>query len=320
MRSVFAEHRPAVVFHAAAYKHVPLCEDNVLEAIRNNVFGTLNLVACAARFRTKKFVLISSDKAVNPTSIMGTTKRVAERITLAWPRFRKSVTDFRAVRFGNVLGSDGSVVPLFKKQIAEGGPLTVTHPEVRRYFMSIPEAVELVLQAAALPDARRKILMLEMGEPVRIVDLAEQLVRFSGLVPHKDIRIVFTGLRPGEKLDEELVSASESHERTDVEKVRVVQTTEPHCDELQTNTARLRQAVQQSCAATAIAELRRLVPEYAPPAQNGQEVAHRRRKNDTPRDLAEAPTHSSRNSERQAVRLPGPSAVALATAPLRSVR
>ncbi len=274
MRDVFAHQRPDVVFHAAAYKHVPLCEDNVLEAVRNNVLGTLTLAACAARFKTRKFILISSDKAVNPTSVMGTTKRVAERITLGWPRFRQSSTDFRAVRFGNVLGSDGSVVPVFKKQIAEGGPITVTHPDVRRYFMSIPEAVELVLQAAALPRATRRILMLEMGEAVRIVDLAEQLVRFSGLVPHKDIRIVFTGLRPGEKLDEELVSASESSERTDVEKVRIVQSSEPYSEELENGTRRLRHAINRSSTADALAELKRLVPEYNSAATNGRRRAH----------------------------------------------
>jgi len=312
MRDAFAQHQPDVVFHAAAYKHVPLCEDNILEAVRNNVFGTLNLASLATRFRARKFILISSDKAVNPTSVMGTTKRVAERITLGWPRFRKSSTDFRAVRFGNVLGSDGSVVPLFKKQIAEGGPITVTHPDVRRYFMSIPEAVELVLQASALPDASRRILMLEMGEPVRIVDLAEQLVRFSGLVPHKDIRIVFTGLRPGEKLDEELVSESESHERTDVEKVHFVHSSEPHTDELESSTRRLKQALNHSSASRALAELKRLVPEYKPNTANGRRISHPH--------VWELPRSVETFVDEQQTRIPGISAMPKARADRTQLR
>ncbi|HEX2207778.1 MAG TPA: nucleoside-diphosphate sugar epimerase/dehydratase, partial [Longimicrobium sp.] len=197
MESVFARHRPDFVFHAAAYKHVPLMEDNPVEAVRNNVIGTLTVAQAAARYGAEKFVLISTDKAVYPSSVMGATKRLAEQIVLGWPALRASETDFRAVRFGNVLGSDGSVIPLFKRQLAAGQPITVTHPEVTRYFMTIPEAVQLVLQAAALPDAGGRICMLEMGEPVRIVELAENLIRLSGLEPYTDVPIVFTGLRPG---------------------------------------------------------------------------------------------------------------------------
>jgi FlaA1/EpsC-like NDP-sugar epimerase len=226
IQGVFAEHLPNYVFHAAAYKHVPLMEHNVMEAVRNNALGTLYVAQCAARVSAERFVLISTDKAVHPSSVMGATKRIAERIVLGWPSLRASRTDFRAVRFGNVLGSDGSVIPLFKRQLAAGQPLTVTHPDVTRYFMTIPEAVQLVLQAAILPEAAGRISMLDMGEPVRIVDLAENLLRLSGLEPYKDVPIVFTGLRPGEKLHEELMSTVEATVPTAVNKIRVVQTDE----------------------------------------------------------------------------------------------
>src|SRR5881398_2303599 len=223
LQEIFETCRPDYVFHAAAYKHVPMLEANVLEGVWNNVVGTLRTARCAARNGVGTFVLISTDKAVNPTSILGATKRVAERIVLELPAYRNAGTDVRVVRFGNVLGSDGSVLPLFRRQLAAGGPLTVTHPEVTRYFMTIPEAAELVLQAAALPEARGRIAMLEMGEQVRIVDLAEHLIRLSGLVPHRDIRIEFTGLRPGEKLHEELVAAGETAQPTSIGKVYVVE-------------------------------------------------------------------------------------------------
>ena len=219
---VFGTYRPEYVFHAAAYKHVPLMEESVFEAVWNNVVGTLRVAQRAVQHRVQKFVLISTDKAVNPTSMMGVTKRIAERIVLELPSLRVR-TDFRVVRFGNVLGSDGSVVPLFKRQLATGGPITVTHPDVQRYFMTIPEAVELVLTAAALPAAAGRISILEMGSPVRIVDLAEQLIRLSGLEPYKDVQIVFTGLRPGEKLNEELVGGGEETIPTSAEKIRLVE-------------------------------------------------------------------------------------------------
>jgi FlaA1/EpsC-like NDP-sugar epimerase len=265
MESVFARHQPDFVFHAAAYKHVPLMEDNPVEAVRNNVIGTLTVSQAAARYGAEKFVLISTDKAVYPSSVMGATKRLAEQIVLGWPALRASDTDFRAVRFGNVLGSDGSVIPVFKRQLAAGQPITVTHPEVTRYFMTIPEAVQLVLQAAALPDAQGRICMLEMGEPVRIVELAENLIRLSGLEPYTDVPIVFTGLRPGEKLHEELMEAREATVPTGISKVRVVQTAEPEPDALTSGLDRLAAAAAVGSATDILDAIRGLVPECVPP-------------------------------------------------------
>jgi len=208
-------------------------------------------------------VLISTDKAVNPSSVMGATKRIAERILLGSPLRRHAVTEFRVVRFGNVLGSDGSVIPLFQRQLAAGQPLTVTHPDVRRYFMTIPEAVQLVLQAAVLPEAAGRISMLEMGEPVRILYLAEQMVRLSGLVPYTDVPILFTGLRPGEKLDEELTSNVEATMPTIVEKIRLVRTNETDGDELAFGLDRLEALLPAGTDQEVRDAIRGLVPEYA---------------------------------------------------------
>ena len=239
LEQVYAQYRPDYVVHAAAYKHVPLMEINVVEAVRNNVLGTLLVATTAVRYGATKVLLISTDKAIRPSSIMGATKRIAERIIFGLPNLHRSGTDFRAVRFGNVLASKGSVIPLFERQLAAGGPITVTHPLVQRYFMTIPEAAQLVLQAGSLSETAGAIAMLEMGEPVRILDLAEKLIRFSGRVPGRDVSISFTGLRPGEKLTEDLISALEATVPTSSPKIRISQTTETAGPELVQKLSRL---------------------------------------------------------------------------------
>lgn len=218
LNEIFEQFKPYLVFHAAAHKHVPLMEVSPLEAIKNNVFGTYNVVNCADEYNVKRFILISTDKAVNPTNIMGATKRLCEMIVQA--KDKVSNTEYAAVRFGNVLGSNGSVVPLFKKQIEMGGPVTVTHKEITRFFMTIPEAVSLVLQAMSAAKGG-EIFVLDMGEPVKIYDMAVKLIKLSGLEPNVDIQIKTTGLRPGEKLYEELLMAEEGLTETKYDKIHV---------------------------------------------------------------------------------------------------
>lgn len=262
---IFAMHRPAYVFHAAAYKHVPLMESHLEEAVRNNVVGTLQVAEAAVTYGTKQFILISTDKAVRPSSVMGATKRIAERLILGLPRLRDSGTDFRAVRFGNVLGSDGSVIPLFKRQIRAGGPVTITHPEVTRYFMTIPEAVRLVLRATVLPEATGRICMLEMGQQVGIVELAENLIRLSGLEPYRDVPIIFTGMRPGEKLHEELISGLEQSIPTAVEKLCVIQSDERDDLVIETGLQQLTAALSSLDRSGLLSAIQLLVPECVEP-------------------------------------------------------
>lgn len=234
---IFGKYRPDLVFHAAAHKHVPLMEYSPCEAIKNNIFGTYNTAVCAQEFGVKKFVMISTDKAVNPTNVMGASKRMCEMIVQTLQQ--NGETDFVAVRFGNVLGSNGSVIPRFKKQIAAGGPVTVTHPDITRFFMTIPEAARLVLQAASYASGG-EIFVLDMGNPVKIYDLAKKLISLSGYKPEKDIEIKFTGLRPGEKLYEELLMSEEGLKKTDHSKIFIGRPGTLTLDELKEKLDKLR--------------------------------------------------------------------------------
>ncbi|KAB8321322.1 polysaccharide biosynthesis protein [Tolypothrix campylonemoides VB511288] len=261
LKHAFANFQPDVIFHAAAHKHVPLMELNPPEAITNNVIGTKNLLDLAQQYDVKNFVMISTDKAVNPTNVMGASKRVAEMLVLK--AARDSGKPYVAVRFGNVLGSRGSVVPTFKKQIAAGGPVTVTHPDIRRYFMTIPEAVQLVLQATVVAHAG-EVLMLNMGEPVKIVDLAKELIHLSGYEVNKDIEIVFTGLRPGEKLFEELFITGEEYELTEHEKLLLVKNASRIIpDNLDISVEALLKAAARNDVNTILFLLEQLVPGYS---------------------------------------------------------
>ena len=254
---LFREHRPSSVYHAAAYKHVPMMEAHLFEAVENNVFGTRNIVRAALASGVEDFVLVSSDKAVRSTNVMGATKRVAELIcSAAGPKFR-------AVRFGNVLGSNGSVIPLFKKQIASGGPVTVTHPEIRRFFMTIPEAAELVLQAAAMGQGG-ETFVLDMGDPVRIQDLARNLILLSGLKPDVDIRIEFSGIRPGEKLYEELSGIDEDTVPTTHSKIRIFTGRSPSPETISRHLEDLRRSTEARDAAGVVLVLKELAPDYNP--------------------------------------------------------
>lgn len=258
MDKIFETYRPEIVYHAAAHKHVPLMEESPNEAIKNNVFGTYKTAKAADKYGVKKFVLISTDKAVNPTNIMGASKRICEMIIQMMNE--KSATNFVAVRFGNVLGSNGSVIPLFKKQIAEGGPVTVTHPDIIRYFMTIPEAVSLVLQAGAYAKGG-EIFVLDMGEPMKIVDLATSLIKLSGYKVGEDIEIKFTGLRPGEKMYEELLMSEEGLKQTANKMIFIGKPIEFDKDEFEKQLEKLKTAGESeaSCIKEVVKEI---VPTY----------------------------------------------------------
>ena len=260
---IFRTYRPDVVFHAAAHKHVPLMEHSGVEAIKNNVFGTYNVANMAEKYGVQKFVLISSDKAVNPTNIMGASKRLCEMVIQCRTG---SATEFAAVRFGNVLGSNGSVIPLFKNQIEKGGPITITDKRIIRYFMTIPEAVGLVMEAGAMA-AGGEIFVLDMGKPVKILDLAENMIRLSGLVPYEDIDIVEIGLRPGEKLYEELLMRSEELSATENKMIFIERDTPYSKEEVAQKMAMLRSAAEKGDTHSVLHAIRATVPTYRAPEE-----------------------------------------------------
>lgn len=262
---LFCASKPQVVFHAAAYKHVPMVELNPWEAIFNNVIGTRNVLQCSHLLKVERFVMVSTDKAVRPTNVMGATKRVAEMLTGAYNRL-PSATRFVTLRFGNVVGSDGSVIPLFKKQIAKGGPVLVTHPEITRYFMTIPEASQLILQAGCMGKGGETFI-LDMGTPIRIVDIARDLIRLSGLRPDEDIAIEFIGLRPGEKLYEELITQGEGIVKTHHNKILVLQGVGQSLEALNESIKRLVDAADAFDAEGIRQRLKEIVPEYHSPVK-----------------------------------------------------
>ena len=270
INEIFASLRPEIVFHAAALKHVPLVEENPIEGIATNVIGSRNVADACLHHQVKCMVQISTDKAVNPTNVMGTSKRIAEQYIQALDPMsrRDNLTSYVVVRFGNVLGSTGSVVPLFKKQLIAGGPLTVTHADMTRYFMTIAEAVQLVMQAGAIgyndKTTQGRIFVLDMGEPIKIVELAEQMVRLSGQVPNRDIDIVFTGLRPGEKMFEELLYADEELQTTPVDGIRLASPRTLDYKTLSSSLDGLETAVKTGDLAATLSALKHLVPEFTP--------------------------------------------------------
>lgn len=271
LQRVFAAHHPSRVFHAAAYKHVPLLEDNAAEAIRNNVIGTWEVAQAAGHFGTKRFVLVSTDKAVRPVSVMGATKHLAERVILELQNDYLD-TVFTAVRFGNVLGSSGSVIPLFQKQIVAGRALTVTDPEATRYFMTIPEAVQLILQASILPEMRGHIAMLEMGEPVNINELAKNLLRLAGRAVREGENIIYTGLRPGERLHEELIAPDEATVQTLTPKVRLILGSQ-RSEWVLRSMKRWRQSLDSGLEGEVLLELLKLYPDLQAAAERPKQAS-----------------------------------------------
>jgi FlaA1/EpsC-like NDP-sugar epimerase len=259
LENIFEKYSPNIVFHAAAHKHVPLMEESPMEAIKNNVFGTYNVADCAHKYKVERFVMISTDKAVNPTNVMGATKRMCEMIIQSMDKVSK--TQFVAVRFGNVLGSNGSVIPLFKKQIAYGGPVTITNKYITRFFMTIPEAAQLVLQAGAFAEGG-EIFVLDMGKPVKIYDLAWDLIKLSGFEPNKDIKIEITGLRPGEKLYEELLMNEEGLINTKHEKIFIGKPTFSDIEMLRMKLDEIRIIIESGNNEDLIYKIAEIVPTY----------------------------------------------------------
>lgn len=266
MNQIFDRYHPDIVFHAAAHKHVPLMEDSPMEAIKNNVIGTFNTATLAQYYNVEKFVMISTDKAVNPTNVMGASKRCCEMIVQYLSQTHDGRTEFVTTRFGNVLGSNGSVIPLFKRQIEQGKPVTVTHPDIIRYFMTIPEAVSLVMEAAAIADGG-EIFVLDMGKPVRIVALAENLIRMYGKRPYKDVDIVFTGLRPGEKIKEELLMNEEGLRKTSNKLIFIGKQIEIEAKQFLKKLDELRNAAEQNDEEVAVQALHDMVPTYVTPEE-----------------------------------------------------
>ncbi|MBU3948265.1 MAG: polysaccharide biosynthesis protein, partial [Proteobacteria bacterium] len=263
LEKTFLKYKPEVVFHAAAYKHVPLLELQPWKAIENNIQGTLNLIDVSKKHHVKRFVLVSTDKAVRPTNVMGASKRVAEMLTQSQNGNNQFSTFFMIVRFGNVIGSVGSVVPLFKKQIKRGGPVTVTHPDVTRYFMTIPEACQLILQAGAMGNGG-EIFLLDMGTPIKISNMARDLIKLSGLVPDEDIKIEYIGLRPGEKLYEELITEGENVIPTSHEKIMVLKGLDYNINMLNGNIDKLSKFSEEQDQENIKKTLEIIIPEYIP--------------------------------------------------------
>ena len=271
MNQIFKKYKPQVVFHAAAHKHVPLMENNPMEAIKNNVVGTFNMATLSLMNNVNKFVMISTDKAVNPTNVMGASKRCCEMIVQFFAQQKDCKTEFVTTRFGNVLGSNGSVIPLFKRQIEQGKPVTVTHPDIIRYFMTIPEAVNLVLEAASFAHGG-EIFVLDMGQPVKIVTLAENLIRMYGKVPYKDVEIKFTGLRPGEKLLEELLMGEEGLQKTKNKLIYIGKQIPIDLDSFVNQLWDLKNAASANDDQKAIKALHKIVPTFTTPEEFNRTV------------------------------------------------
>ena len=271
LERVFAEHRPDIIFNASAYKHVPLMEDHVYEAVKVNIGGTRNLAELATKYGCSKFVMVSTDKAVNPTSVMGATKRISEIYLQKVASDCRGCTSFITTRFGNVLGSDGSVVPLFKKQIETGGPVTITDKKIERYFMTIPEACQLVLEAGFMGKGG-EIFVFDMGKPVRIYDLAHKMIKLAGYVPGEDIKIVETGLRPGEKLYEEVLGSEENTHKTHNPKLMIANHTHVNCEETGMAVDALLKAVDVESAEELVGRMCDLVKEFQPANEKYQNV------------------------------------------------